>query len=67
MAKYQLLALMSALELCLQVESKASADDKVELAPVLDNSLGWGSFMALSSNIRYQTLNCIEENVLVCR
>lgn len=36
-----------------------------ELAPVLPNSLGWGSFMALSANSRYQIINGIEERVLV--
>ena len=36
----------------------------VELAPVLPNSLGWGSFMALSANSRYQLSNGIEERGL---
>lgn len=36
-----------------------------ELAPVLDNSLAWGSFMALSSNTRYQIVNGIEERIVV--
>ncbi|GMH39518.1 hypothetical protein BSKO_07416 [Bryopsis sp. KO-2023] len=34
------------------------------LAPVLDNSIGWASFMGLSSNLRYQTVNFVEESVL---
>ncbi|KAK9824347.1 hypothetical protein WJX72_009595 [[Myrmecia] bisecta] len=41
----------------------AHKDDK-QLAPVLDNSLGWGGFMALSSNSRYQLVNGFEERVL---
>jgi Protein RETICULATA-related len=33
-----------------------------------DNSLGWGSFMAVSSNTRYQIVNTIEERLMVrCR
>lgn len=46
------------------VQAGLEAEDDVELAPVLDNSIGWGSFMLLSSNLRYQTVNCIEERVL---
>ena len=30
-----------------------------------DNSLGWGSFMAVSSNTRYQLVNTIEERLMV--
>ena len=30
-----------------------------------DNSLGWGSFMAVSSNTRYQIVNTIEERLMV--
>jgi len=37
------------------------------LAPVLDNSLGWGSFMLVSSNTRYQIVNTLEERLLVRR
>lgn len=40
-------------------------EEAVELAPVLENSLAWASFMAVSSNLRYQTVNCIEERLLV--
>lgn len=36
-----------------------------QLAPVLDNSIGWGSFVAVSSNCRYQLVNGIEERGLV--
>lgn len=36
-----------------------------ELAPVLDNSFAWGSFMAISSNPRYQVVNGLEVRVLV--
>lgn len=35
------------------------------LAPVLDNSLTWGGFMGLSTNLRYQLVNGIEERALV--
>ncbi|KAK9856473.1 hypothetical protein WJX84_010320 [Apatococcus fuscideae] len=34
-----------------------------QLAPVWDNSLGWGSFVAVSTNLRYQTVGAIEERV----
>lgn len=36
-----------------------------QLAPVLDNSVVWGSFVALSSNTRYQIVAGIEERILV--
>ncbi len=36
-----------------------------DLAPVLQNSLAWGGFLALSSNTRYQLVAGIEERVLV--
>ena len=32
----------------------------VQLAPTLTNSLVWGSFMACSSNVRYQLVNALE-------
>lgn len=43
---------------------KAQAGDK-ELAPVLDNSLAWGGFVATSTNVRYQLVNGFEERALV--
>jgi len=47
------------------VESNAKGlEEATHLAPVLDNSLGWGAFMAVSSNMRYQLVNGIEERVL---
>ena len=39
--------------------------DDAALAPVLDNSLGWGAFMATSANVRYQAINAFEERFLV--
>ena len=47
--------------------AKASAvfADDAALAPVLDNSLGWGAFMATSANVRYQLINAFEERFLV--
>ena len=47
--------------------AKASAVfvDDAALAPVLDNSLGWGAFMATSANVRYQLINAFEERFLV--
>ncbi|PXF48460.1 Protein RETICULATA-RELATED 4, chloroplastic [Gracilariopsis chorda] len=36
----------------------------VTLAPVIPNSLAWGSFLMVSSNSRYQAVNCIEQRVL---
>lgn len=41
-----------------------SAENNVKLAPVLANSLSWGAFMALSSNMRYQAVSAIEARVL---
>ncbi|KAL3155755.1 hypothetical protein ABBQ32_012772 [Trebouxia sp. C0010 RCD-2024] len=35
-----------------------------ELAPVLDNSIAWGGFVATSTNVRYQTVNAFEERAL---
>mmetsp|Transcript_6379 Transcript_6379/g.18369 ORF Transcript_6379/g.18369 Transcript_6379/m.18369 type:complete len:366 (-) Transcript_6379:765-1862(-) len=34
------------------------------LAPVLDNSIWWGAFMAASSNTRYQVVSTLEERLL---
>ncbi|KAK9917652.1 hypothetical protein WJX75_006886 [Coccomyxa subellipsoidea] len=35
-----------------------------ELAPVWDNSVAWGGFMATSANLRYQLVNGIEDRIL---
>ncbi|BDA50342.1 Protein RETICULATA-RELATED 4, chloroplastic [Coccomyxa sp. Obi] len=35
-----------------------------ELAPVWDNSIAWGGFMATSANLRYQLVNGIEDRLL---
>lgn len=48
----------------LQVERQPNAKGDIHMAPVLDNSLGFGSFMAVSSTLRYQTVNCLEERIL---
>lgn len=48
-----------------QVKAEGAAPDK-ELAPVLDNSIAWGGFVATSTNLRYQTVNAFEERALVC-
>lgn len=40
-------------------------DPEKELAPVLENSIAWGGFMATSANLRYQLVNGFEERVLV--
>ena len=48
-----------------QGKADAAAPDK-ELAPVLDNSIAWGGFVATSTNLRYQTVNAFEERALVC-
>lgn len=47
-----------------QEAGMAEADRGKPLASVLDNSLGWGSFMMVSSNTRYQIVNTIEERLL---
>lgn len=44
---------------------KPEEGDK-ELAPVLDNSIAWGGFVATSTNVRYQLVNGFEERGLVC-
>lgn len=46
-----------------QVKAEGEEADK-ELAPVLDNSLAWGSFVASSTNLRYQLVNGFEERAL---
>ena len=51
-----------------QVEKQQRLDPKPDykpLAPVLDNSAIWGTFMAVSTNLRYQLVNCIEDRGLV--
>lgn len=47
-----------------QVKADGDEPDK-ELAPVLDNSIAWGGFVATSTNLRYQTVNAFEERALV--
>ena len=47
-----------------QKNEPADAEEK-QLAPVWDNSVGWGSFVAVSTNIRYQAVGAFEERVLV--
>ena len=56
----------------LQIEKQQLANPKKEgeepykpLAPVLENSVVWGGFMGLSTNLRYQLLNGFEERLLV--
>ncbi|KAA8491515.1 Protein RETICULATA-RELATED 1, chloroplastic [Porphyridium purpureum] len=39
-------------------------ETRAELAPVLQNSLEWGKFMGVSSNVRYMAVNGIEERML---
>ena len=46
---------------------KAHEEPYKPLAPVLDNSAIWGSFMGVSTNLRYQLVNCIEDRGLVGR
>lgn len=45
-------------------DDAVSDDDGVILAPVMKTSLAWGSFMAISSNIRYQMVNGVEQRML---
>ncbi|KAK9841509.1 hypothetical protein WJX74_006985 [Apatococcus lobatus] len=47
-----------------QQKHEPADDDRKELAPVWDNSVGWGSFVAVSTNIRYQAVGAFEERVL---
>lgn len=56
----------------MQVEKQQLANPKLEgeepykpLAPVLENSITWGGFMGLSTNLRYQAVNGIEERLMV--
>jgi hypothetical protein len=44
--------------------SPQAAQNNVKLAPVLANSISWGTFMALSSNLRYQAVSAIEARAL---
>jgi phosphatidylserine synthase len=46
------------------VSLKPKTADSKELSPLVKTSLVWASFMVASSNLRYQTVNCIEERVL---
>jgi len=41
-----------------------SASSSVKLAPVLANSISWGAFMGLSSNLRYQAVSAVEARML---
>lgn len=58
-----------------QIEKQQLANPKKEgeepykpLAPVLENSVVWGGFMGLSTNLRYQLVNGFEDRILVrCR
>ncbi|DBA68740.1 TPA: hypothetical protein ACH3X2_013437 [Trebouxia sp. C0005] len=45
------------------VKAEGEEADK-ELAPVLDNSIAWGGFVASSTNLRYQLVNGFEERAL---
>ena len=38
--------------------------DAMRPPPPVKNSLAWGSFMAVSSSVRYQFVNAFEERVL---
>lgn len=60
------------ISLDVQVKRQQLANPKGEgeepykpLAPVLENSVIWGGFMALSTNIRYQAVNGFEDRFLV--
>ena len=46
-------------------EKSSGVRAEKQLAPVLDNSVAWGGFVAVSSNTRYQIIAGIEERVLV--
>eukprot|EP01026_Neomeris_dumetosa_P059729 TRINITY_DN5586_c0_g1_i9.p1 TRINITY_DN5586_c0_g1~~TRINITY_DN5586_c0_g1_i9.p1 ORF type:complete len:364 (-),score=47.95 TRINITY_DN5586_c0_g1_i9:445-1536(-) len=46
-----------------QNPSQTSKEEK-ELAPVLDNSLAWGSFLAWNATFRYNLVNGFEDQVL---
>lgn len=48
-----------------QKEARSGVKAEKELAPVLDNSLAWGGFLAVSSNSRYQIVGTLEERILV--
>jgi Protein RETICULATA-related len=48
-----------------QQELRTGVKADKELAPVLENSIGWGSFVGVSSNSRYQIVGAIEERLLV--
>eukprot|EP01024_Parvocaulis_polyphysoides_P027388 TRINITY_DN24847_c0_g2_i1.p1 TRINITY_DN24847_c0_g2~~TRINITY_DN24847_c0_g2_i1.p1 ORF type:complete len:356 (-),score=45.18 TRINITY_DN24847_c0_g2_i1:214-1281(-) len=41
-----------------------SNENEKELAPVLDNSLAWGSFLAWNATTRYNLVNGFEEHVI---
>lgn len=50
-----------------QLANPRGADEEPykPLAPVLQNSIYWGGFMALSTNVRYQMVNGFEDRFLV--
>ena len=46
------------------VSLKPKTADSKELSPLVQTSVVWATFMVVSSNLRYQTVNCIEERLL---
>lgn len=46
-------------------EERTGEHAEKDLAPVLQNSLAWGGFLAVSSNTRYQIVAGVEERILV--
>mmetsp|Transcript_7652 Transcript_7652/g.23174 ORF Transcript_7652/g.23174 Transcript_7652/m.23174 type:complete len:208 (+) Transcript_7652:736-1359(+) len=56
----------SATKALVTYREKMNPEDKsdVKLAPVLQNSLGWGFFMMTSSSPRYQSVNAIEQRIV---
>mmetsp|Transcript_33095 Transcript_33095/g.55429 ORF Transcript_33095/g.55429 Transcript_33095/m.55429 type:complete len:413 (+) Transcript_33095:182-1420(+) len=45
------------------VNSRGKVEGQKELSPLLPTVAGWASFMVISSNFRYQTVNGIEERI----
>eukprot|EP00192_Tetraselmis_astigmatica_P012439 CAMPEP_0117662746 /NCGR_PEP_ID=MMETSP0804-20121206/8214_1 /TAXON_ID=1074897 /ORGANISM="Tetraselmis astigmatica, Strain CCMP880" /LENGTH=424 /DNA_ID=CAMNT_0005469659 /DNA_START=132 /DNA_END=1406 /DNA_ORIENTATION=+ len=43
---------------------KSDPKAQEELAPIHEVAFGWGAFMAISSNMRYQLVNCFEQRFL---
>uniref|UniRef100_A0A7S0ZDE3 Uncharacterized protein n=1 Tax=Timspurckia oligopyrenoides TaxID=708627 RepID=A0A7S0ZDE3_9RHOD len=55
----------SATKALVKMRATANADVPAQhLAPVLDNSIQWGLFLGLSSNLRYQLVNGFEDRFL---